>query len=293
MIQLQRLEGFFRVVAAGGYTRAAKEFSYPITQPGVHQQVRKLEQEVGVRLLVRLGRDQMRPTAAGQRLFEYCRPFFEGLPSVIDELATGRFGGTLRIDAAALEIRHVLPDWIRALRGKWPELKVLLEELPSGNLERLASNRSDLLIEYFEDVPNGFESKRIGTYFVFLVAPSGHVACKRKRVRLATLAGEPFIAFHASLPYTRRQLAAVAALCPRHVLHASSTDAILGFVAAGLGYSLIPWPTADGPVVAGVRAERMHGAGTQFPILAVWKRGAVAETLIQRALSALPPRKGG
>ena len=43
MIQLQRLEGFYRVARAEGYARAARSFPYPITQPGVHQQVKRLE----------------------------------------------------------------------------------------------------------------------------------------------------------------------------------------------------------------------------------------------------------
>src|SRR5207248_180584 len=47
MIQLGRLEGFYRVARAEGYARAAREFPYPITQPGVYQQVRKLEGALG------------------------------------------------------------------------------------------------------------------------------------------------------------------------------------------------------------------------------------------------------
>lgn len=39
---LQRLEGFYWVARIGGYARAARAFPYPITQPGVHQQVRRL-----------------------------------------------------------------------------------------------------------------------------------------------------------------------------------------------------------------------------------------------------------
>ena len=77
MIQLHRLEGFYRVAVAGGYTRAARDFPYPISQPGVHQQVSKLEAELGKKLFERLGRDQVELTAAGRRLFEFAKPFFE------------------------------------------------------------------------------------------------------------------------------------------------------------------------------------------------------------------------
>ena len=39
MIQMHRLEGFYWVATAKGYTAAARAFPYPITQPAVYQQV--------------------------------------------------------------------------------------------------------------------------------------------------------------------------------------------------------------------------------------------------------------
>src|SRR5688572_25522523 len=108
-IQLHRLEGFYRVAKAGGYARAARAFPYPITQPGVVQQVKRLEDELGVALLERTGRDRVRMTAAGETLYRFCAPFFEELPGVLRSVEAGRFGGTLRIDASALVMRQVLP----------------------------------------------------------------------------------------------------------------------------------------------------------------------------------------
>ena len=56
MINLQRIEGFYWVAKTEGYARAARAFPYPITQPGVHQQVRRLEEELGVKLFERVGK---------------------------------------------------------------------------------------------------------------------------------------------------------------------------------------------------------------------------------------------
>ena len=56
MIQLHRLEGFYWVARSGGYARAARAFPYPITQPAIHQQGKKLETGLGVALRERVGR---------------------------------------------------------------------------------------------------------------------------------------------------------------------------------------------------------------------------------------------
>ena len=82
MIQLQRLEGFYWVARCEGYARAARAFPYPITQPGVHQQVKRLESELGVRLFERVGKDRVVLTPQGRALYEYVAPFYEGLPGV-------------------------------------------------------------------------------------------------------------------------------------------------------------------------------------------------------------------
>ena len=70
MIDLHRLAGFHLVATSGGYAKAARAAAYPITQPALHQQVKKLEAEVGVELLMRVGKDTMQPTPAGQRLLD-------------------------------------------------------------------------------------------------------------------------------------------------------------------------------------------------------------------------------
>src|SRR3954470_7096091 len=101
-LPLQRLEGFYWVARHGGYARAARKFPYPISQPGVHQQVRKLEGELGGSLFERAGKDQVVLTAAGRVLFEVVAPFLEKLPGVVQSIRTREYGGVLRIHAPGL-----------------------------------------------------------------------------------------------------------------------------------------------------------------------------------------------
>ncbi|MEI9937382.1 MAG: LysR family transcriptional regulator [Pseudomonadota bacterium] len=291
MIQLHRLEGFYRVAVAGGYTRAARDFPYPISQPGVHQQVSKLEAELGKKLFDRQGRDSVVLTAAGRHLFEFVKPFFEGLPLLAREIGAGSFGGRLRIDAAALEIRYVMPRWIQLLRKARPDIDVDLEEVQVPDFSRLASGKTDLLVDYLPQVPAGIEARRVGTHFIFIVVPKQGFELQSRRPSLRSLRDRPFVSFHPSLPHCQLQLNAIDALGAdrRKTLSASSTEAILGFVAAGLGYSLVPWPDARGPQFQGVTAIRQKGPGAEFPILAAWRKRAETDPLIDAALQALGP----
>lgn len=289
VIQLHRLEGFYRVAIAGGYTRAAREFPYPISQPGVYQQVNKLEAELGKKLFERLGRDRVELTAAGRRLLEFVEPFFEGLPLVAREIGAGSFGGALRIDAAALEIRYLMPRWIQRLRRARPDIEVDLEEIQVPDFSRLSSGKSDLVVDYLPELPVGVEAQRVGTHYVFIVLPKQGFELGGRAPSLRSLRDKPFVSFHPSLPHCQLQLGALGALGapPRRTLSASSTEAILGFVAAGLGYSLIPWPEPGGPRFHGVSAIRQKGQGTEFPILAAWRKRAEPNPLVIAALQVL------
>ena len=289
MIQLHRLEGFYRVAVAGGYTRAARDFPYPISQPGVHQQVSKLEAELGKKLFDRQGRDSVVLIAAGRRLFEFAKPFFEGLPLVEREIGAGSFGGRLRIDAAALEIRYLMPRWVQQLRKARPDIDVDLEEVQVPDFSRLANGNTDLVVDYLPQLPAGIEAQRVGTHYIFIVVPKQGFELRGRTPSLRALRDEPFVSFHPSLPHCQLQTNALHAVgnVPRKTLSASSTEAILGFVAASLGYSLVPWPDARGPLFKGVSAIRQKGPGTEFPILAAWRKRAEPDPLIRAALLAL------
>src|SRR5256885_8207283 len=148
MINLGRLEGFFRVARAQGYARAARDFPYPITQPGVHQQVKKLEEELATRLFERVGKDRVVLTAAGRLLYDHVTPFLEGLAALELSLREGRYGGTLRILAPGLVMRQLIPAWLRRLRTRRPDIDLALSESRDDAPARLRAGDAPLLVGY-------------------------------------------------------------------------------------------------------------------------------------------------
>jgi len=296
MIELHRLEGFYRVATAGGYARAARAFPYPITQPAVHQQVSKLEAELGVRLLERAGRDRMSLTSHGHALLAFCGPFFEQLPSVVRTLQGGQHGGVLRIDAAAMEIEHVVPTWIARLRRQRPDIRVDIEEVSHGDPARLLRGDADLVVDYQPALPQGVGSRALATYYTFVAVPRTWLRIdrglsKRKGAALlSSMKGEPFVSFHPSMPHHALQMAALsqAGNEPSHRLSASSTNAILALVRAGLGYSLLPWPDKSGPRAKGLLAVPLTGPGTEFTVQVSWREREKQDPIVGAALDALP-----
>lgn len=291
MIQLQRLEGFYWVARTGGYASAARAFPYPITQPAVHQQVKKLEAEIGATLLERVGKERMVLTPAGRRLYEVVQPFYEMLPGVVRSLREGKYGGELHIHTATIFLRHLIPPWIQRVHAAHPDLRIHLSETLQPDLEGLRRGTIELIIDHLPQVPEDIQSLLVAELHPFLVLPKAHALARRKRIALAELAHETFISYTPGLIPHELQMQALAqeGIKPTHVLSASSAEAILGFVEAGLGYSIVPSLEREGPKSRLIAVLPLPGPTHVFPVYAAWRKD-VPENPLLDALLALAPR---
>ncbi len=289
-MNLQRLEGFYFVAKTGGYARAARAFPYPITQPGVHQQVRRLEDDLGVRLFERVGKDRVALTPRGQVLFDAVAPFLEALPAVEARVKGGQVGGTLKLSTAGHLLRHLLPPWLQRLQARRPDITVALHAAPQADVGLLRTGEADLLVDWLPQVPRDVEVREVARTSGWLVAPTQGPCARPGRPSIAALADAPFIAYQQDRTLRALQLDALAeqGVTPREAFSADSSDTILGFVAAGLGYSLVPWLGETFPRVAGVVAERVTKPGASFPVYAAWRRRAVPHPLVEAALAVAP-----
>ena len=288
-MQLHRLEGFYYVAVHGGYARAARAFPYPITQPGVHQQVRKLERELGVELFERTAKDRVRPTAAGKHLFRFCSPFFRQLPGVVSAMRAGSYGGRVAIDASGLVLTQLLPGWVRQLREKRPDISVDICEVQTPEFTRLDSGTADLIVDYVPSVPVGYQSQQVAVGSAYVIVPRDHPAAAGGRVRIARLKDMPLVCYHPELRQHDLQLRAVRTYIgePVGTVSASSVQAICALVQAGLGYSIVPWLAPEGPTFDGLLAKRQRSVDARFAIRAVWRGARGNSPLVDAALCAI------
>ena len=95
-LNLQQLTTFCTVLNEGSMTAAAEKLF--LTQPAISQQIRGLEQDLGVDLLVR-GTRQVKPTLQGQMLFEYAKKIIQltSQAEVAIQTMSRSIGGHLRL----------------------------------------------------------------------------------------------------------------------------------------------------------------------------------------------------
>jgi LysR family hydrogen peroxide-inducible transcriptional activator len=212
------------------------------------------------------------------------------LPGVVRAIEAASYGGELRIDASGLALRQLMPGWIKRLRKTRPDIQVELTEIGQPEPARLKRGDADVLIDWLPHIPKGITAQLVARAHVFLAIPSDHALAKRKRLGLRDMRDEAFVSYSAALPHHGMQMRELERVgnSPERTLSAGSVDTILGCVAAGLGYSMVPWLDDKGPRTRGVVTHRLTSDDTALPISAAWLDSRVPNPLISSAIEVAP-----
>ncbi len=295
MIDLHRLAGFHLVATSGGYARAAREAPYPITQPALHQQVRKLEAELDLQLLERVGKDRMQPTAAGAELLRFVDPFFRDLPVVVRRLQANDFDGVLTMQAESLLIRQLLPGWLAAMRRRRPGAELRLTEVALPDVDELRSGRTDVIVAHLPEVPDDIAAELVARLHPSLVVPRELLGRRKRAPRFTELAEHPFLSYPSGSRHRELQMQALAlhGVNPPQSIALDTADSILGFVESGLGWSLVPSLQQGGPSGRRLAAFPLERPKVTFPVYAAWRRDAPENPMLDALLETRPDPAAG
>ena len=236
---------FVAVAEEGHFGRAADRVH--VTQPAVSQQVRKLEDELGVRLLSR-DRHRVELTDAGRSFLERVGPALAHLE--VAARAAKRAGREeakrLVFGFADTTLYRLSARVVRAFRERHPGVELALEE--TGHDQALRALRSGdvdvgLVCAPVLDGSGVLRVEEVLSEPLVAALPAGHPLARYDRVALPDLNGEPFVAharrlnpaLHARLTREYSELG----LAPGLVQEASSEQAIVGLVGAGVGVALV------------------------------------------------------
>ena len=122
-MDIRYLNHFLKVVAVGSMSEAARQLG--LSPAAVAQQMRALERELDVSLLVRQGRS-VRPTAAGQRLVERGQALVQDADALRDWVATDEDEGELRLGTVNTALHGFLPDILQAFTEHYPRVRIAL-----------------------------------------------------------------------------------------------------------------------------------------------------------------------
>ena len=255
-VQTEMLETFREVARQRSITGAAAALRY--TQSAVSRQIAALELELGARLFDRLPRG-VALTEEGRCLLEHAAAVLDRLALARREVAAVHAGtaGRLRVGAFPTADAALIPRALARFRATRPAVRLSLIEGVTGRLlaALLAGDADVVLVTAGADRP--FDDARFATRHVLdepvlLAVPEGHRLASAAAVPLAALAEEAWIAGSAAAEETLLGPSVRLGFRPRIDFVAGEWTAKFGFVAAGLGVTLVP-ALAARAAPAGVR----------------------------------------
>ena len=239
-MEFRELRTFCAVARLGSISAAARALD--LGQPAATKHLKKLEEEVGVDLLLR-GKRPIQLTAAGTVLLEMAGPLVEGMGA----LETFRFdlqqASPVTIASTAVLIAQALPGPVRSFRQKHPgHLLRLWPRNESEILTMVASGEADLGIIPTADVPVGFDFSPLFTIHRVLIAAKDHPVTDLSEITYSGLARWPLVMLGAR-SRTRRLVDDAfqrRGISYELAVETDSAEAIKMYVAGGQGISILP-----------------------------------------------------
>lgn len=241
-MELRQLEYFVRIAELGSMTKAAVVLG--VAQPVLSRQMRELETELDVRLLVRNGRG-VGLTAAGERYLARARSIANEVELARDELRQirGRPVGPVSVAMAPSAGALLWVPLVTRIQSSHPEIRLQILEGYSGDvLEWLVGGRIDIGVLYEPHLASQLRPELLITERLYLVASPDVLPAAAGSITLREMARLPLI-----LPgknHAIRRLLEQATLKHGGVmnvqLEVNAYPAIKHLVMAGRGCTVLP-----------------------------------------------------
>src|SRR3954447_14297572 len=243
MLDVRRMRVLREVALQGSFSAAAEALSF--TQSAVSQQIAALERETGTILVQRSARG-VRLTESGEALVRHADAVLSRLAEAEAELEAiaGLRGGRLRMAAFESAGATLMPLAIADFRSKHPEIELTMTlGEPESTEPQLKSGELDLILGFGSraDQRDDIERHFLVEDPMLLVLPRDHPLAAKRNLRLADLADEAWIGGPQDCECNRLIYGACSAAGydPRIAFETDDYAAVQGFVAAGVGVSLI------------------------------------------------------
>ena len=244
-MEIRQLRYFARTFETGNITRAAAALS--IVQPALSQQLARLENELGVKLLVRSSKGIV-PTEAGRVLYQYVR-------SVLRQLEHARSAvqlkskplplvGAVSIGFAPTTASALGYSILRLFRSEHPGIVLNIVESFAGDLEKmLLSRKLDLAILFNPRLSRDIERIPLADERIYLIGKKTKDMATPPRISLKKAATHPLIlptrvhGFRQTLDAALSQQK----LRPNIIAEVDSVNVLMEAVVNGVAETIQPW----------------------------------------------------
>lgn len=240
-MELKHLQTFLALSKIKNFTKTAEHLHY--AQSNVTTQIQQLENELGVQLFERMGKN-ITLTPQGEELLVYAKQMLGLVDDVKRKFANKNDYGRITIGASESICIYRLPQIIKAYQSGHPNVELYLNVLDANDvIASLTNNEIDLSFTLDQPIchPSINTALQIKESICAFSIPE-HPLAKKEEVTLQDFSHVPMILTSRGCCYRKlfeRDLLA-ASITPKIVLETSSLQVIKQTVLSGLGICILP-----------------------------------------------------
>ena len=219
-----------------------------VSQPTLSIAIKKLEEELDIKLFERSSKNEIRITDIGQKIVEQAQKVLRETQVIHEISQQGKdpLSGTFKLGAIYTIGPYLLPDLIPRLTESVPNMTLIIEENFTAVLShKLKQGDLDAIIISYPFEEAGIESRPLYEEPFVVAIHSQHEWQQKNYIRVNELAGQDLMLLGAGHCFRDQVLQA----CPRCMsesseltrkLEGSSLETIRHMVAAGTGITVLP-----------------------------------------------------
>jgi len=274
-MELRHLRYFVAVAEELNFSRAAQRLH--IAQPALSNQIKALENELGVQLFERTRR-VVRVTEAGKTLLADARPLLADAQATELHVRGTRKGetGTIHIGYVLTTANARLASIIKAFRQGYPGVQPDMAPMDTGSqIARLKNRQLDVgFVRPPVNAPE-LETEVIGEEKMVLAIASDDPLARKKRIAWHDLNGKTVLSVHPAV--ANYYYESFFAICRRHKVRLSigpySNDIYSNLWLVSTGYGFTPTTeSARGLTSSAVAFRNLPADGPYIQTLVAWRR---------------------
>lgn len=244
MFDLKQIQCFVAVGEELHFGRAARRMF--MTQPPLSRQIRLLEDDLKIQLLVRTSRS-VRLTPAGKLFLQEARKLLSlaSNASLAAQRVSRGESGLLHLGFTAGSSYGLLPRLMTQAKEMLRNVDLVLHEMPTGRqVEALQARVIDAGLLHLPSEKDDLRSVCVAREPMLLAVPRGHRLARGPLPALKDLQGEPFLTYDpqdgGSFYELIEGLFRSASIPTRYVQNISQVPSMLALVSAKQGVALVP-----------------------------------------------------
>lgn len=249
-IAIYHLETLLWIARLGTFRAAAERLN--TTQPAISARVREIEEQLGIAIFRREGRNMVL-TARGRRLVKECEPLWAGFEKAL-LTASGFEGatGTVRIGTGEIAAASCLPGFVHAVERDLPGVTLEIElDLTARMLTQLLGGTIDMALLAGPVASPGIRTAEIGAVGLVWVASRATAEAGGFAQSLPVWS----IPSHSPLHGVMLETLALHELTPRSISTCNNVRTLIEIIGGGGGAAVLPEPMVRVLMESGALAE--------------------------------------